>query len=148
MWNNRGNGVSVPLGAVVFLGNPEKNLFETEFNSSSKFKAQGYQIKNGGVEFHYENLGLKFKDYISSREDGKGLDRSLTAEGSKVNKRYSIATGTDIRKVKEGLFWIVDQGYYIQIDPKSSSSPVIESHSGGKQLLVSINQPLQYSLLF
>jgi len=148
MWNNRGNGVSVPLGAVVFLGNPENNLFETEFQSSSKFKAQGYQIKNGGVEFHYENLGLKFKDFISDRDDGKGLDRFLTAEGSTAHKRYSIATGTDIRKVKEGLFWIVDQGYYIQIDPKSPSSPVIESGSDGQQLMVSINQPLRYSLLF
>jgi hypothetical protein len=148
MWHNRGNGVSVPLGAVIYINNPEKNVIEKEFQSSSKFKPQGYQIKNGGVEFHFENLGLKFKDFISGREDGKGLDRSLTAEGSTANKRYSIASGKDIRIVNEGLFWIVDQGYYIQIDPKSPSSPGIESSSDGQQLMVSISQPIRYSLLF
>jgi hypothetical protein len=148
MWHNRGNGVSVPQGAVIFLGNPDKILFDTEFQSSIKFKPLGYQIKNEGVEFHYENLGLKFKDLISGREDGKGIDRTLTAEGSTANKRFSIAQGNEIRKINEGLFWIVDQGYYIQIDPKSPSNPNIESSSDGKLLLVSISQPLQYSLLF
>lgn len=148
MWHNRGNGVSKPLGAVIFIKNPDKILFDTIFQSSSKFKPQGYQIKNGGVEFHYENFGLKFKDFISGREDGKGIDRTLTAEGSTANKKFSIAEGNEIRKINEGLFWIVDQGYYIQIDPKSPSNPNIESSSDGKQLLVSISQPLQYSLLF
>lgn len=148
MWNNRGNGVSKPLGAVIYVKNPEKNLIEKEFQSSSKFKPQGYRIKDGGVEFQFENLGLKFRDFISGRQDGKGIDRKLTAEGSTANKLFSIAESKEIKKVKEGLFLIVDQGYYIQIDPKSPSNPIIESHSESQQLLVSINQPLQYAILF
>ena len=148
MWNNRGNGVSKPLGAVIYVKNPEKNLIEKEFQSSSKFKPQGYRIKDGGVEFQFENLGLKFRDFISGRQDGKGFDRKLTAEGSTANKLFSIAESKEIKKVKEGLFLIVDEGYYIQIDPKSPSNPIIESHSESQQLLVSINQPLQYAILF
>jgi hypothetical protein len=103
MWNNRGNGVSKPLGAVIYVKNPEKNLIEKEFQSSSKFKPQGYRIKDGGIEFQFENLGLKFRDFISARQDGKGLDRKLTTEGSTANKLFSIAESSEIKKVKEGL---------------------------------------------
>jgi hypothetical protein len=91
---------------------------------------------------------LKFRDFISGRQDGKGIDRKLTAEGSTANKRFSIAESREIKKVKEGLYFIVDQGYYIQIDPKSLSNPIIENHSESQQLLVSINEPLQYTILF
>jgi len=149
MWNNRGNGVSKPMGAVVFLGNPEKNLHDTEFTAmSEKFKANGYQLKNGGVEYQYQNIGVKFKDFIVCRADGKGLDRTLTSEGITANKRYSIASGSEIKMIKDGLYWIVDKGYYIQMDPKSPSKPSIESSADGQNLMVSISLPLQYSLLF
>ncbi|SMD45965.1 protein of unknown function [Aquiflexum balticum DSM 16537] len=149
MWDNRGNGVSKPIGAVVFLGNPEKNLHDTEFTAmSEKFKAKGYQLKNGGVEFHYENIGVDFKDFIIGRADGKGLDRTLSTEGITANKRYSIASGEEIKMIRDGLYWVVDKGYYIQMDPKSASKPTIESGADGKNLMVSISLPLQYSLLF
>lgn len=149
MWNNRGNGVSKPMGAVVFLGNPEKNLHDTEFTAmSEKFKANGYQLKNGGVEYQYQNIGVKFKDFIICRADGKGLDRTLTSEGITANKRYSIASGSEIKMIKDGLYWVVDKGYYIQMDPKSPSKPSIESSADGQNLMVSISLPLQYSLLF
>jgi hypothetical protein len=149
MWNNRGNGVSNPLGAVVFLGNPEKNLHDTEFTAmSEKFKAKGYQLKNGGVEFHYENIGVDFKDFIIGRADGKGVDRTLSTEGITANKRYSIASGEEIKMIRDGLYWVVDKGYYIQMDPKSASKPSIESGADGQNLIVSISLPLQYSLLF
>ncbi|WP_373522420.1 DUF1080 domain-containing protein, partial [Aquiflexum sp.] len=149
MWNNRGNGVSKPMGAVVFLGNPEKNLHDTEFTAmSEKFKANGYQLKNGGVEYQYQNIGVKFKDFIIARTDGKGLDRTLTTEGITANKRYSIASGGEIRMIQDGLYWVVDKGYYIQMDPKSPSKPAIESGSDGINLMVSISLPLHYSLLF
>lgn len=149
MWNDRGNGVSRPIGAVVFLGNPEKNLHDTEFTAmSEKFKANGYQLKNGGVEYQYQNIGVKFKDFIICRTDGKGLDRTLTSDGITANKRYSIASGAEIKMIKDGLYWIVDKGYYIQMDPKSASKPTIESGADGQNLMVSISLPLQYSLLF
>lgn len=148
MWNNRGNGVSKPLGAVIYVKNPEKNLIEKEFQTSAEFKPKGYRITDGGIEFHFENRGLKFRDFITARQDGKGIDRKLTADGSTANKQFGIAEGKEIKKVKEGLFLIVDQGYYIQIDPKSPSNPVIENHSENQQLLVSINQPLLYTILF
>lgn len=149
MWNNRGNGVSKPIGAVVFLGNPEKNLHDTEFTAmSEKFKAKGYQLNSGGVEFHYENIGVDFKDFIIGRADGKGLDRTLTTAGITANKRYSIASGKEIKLIRDGLYWVVDKGYYIQMDPKSPSKPSIESGVDGQNLMVSISLPLQYSLLF
>lgn len=149
MWNNRGNGVSKPMGAVVFLGNPEKNLHDTEFTAmSEKFKANGYQLKNGGVEYQYQNIGVKFKDFIIARADGKGLDRILTSEGVTANKRYSIASGGEIKMIQDGLYWVIDKGYYIQMDPKSPSKPAIENGTEGQNLMVSISLPLQYSLLF
>lgn len=149
MWNDRGNGVSRPMGAVVFMGNPDKNLHDTEFTAmSEKFKANGYQLKNGGVEYQYQNIGVKFQDFIIARADEKGLDRSITTEGITANKRYSIASGAEIKMIRDGLYWIVDKGYYIQMDPKSSSKPTIESGADGQNLMVSISLPLQYSLLF
>jgi hypothetical protein len=149
MWNDRGNGASVPLGAVVFIGNPEKNLFGIEFQSNNQnFDTQGYQTKNGGVEFLYDLQGIAFKDFIISRADGKGLDRTLSASGGTANKQYAIAEGAEIKLVKEGLYWVADKGFYIQVDPKSANKPVIQSNGGSQQLLVSLNSQIQYSILF
>ena len=149
MWNDRGNGVAQPMGAVVFLGNPEKNIQGIEFQSNNQnFDPQGYQSKNGGVEFQYELQGIVFKDFIISRADGKGLDRTLTATGGTANKQYSIAEGSEIMMIKDGLYWVVDKGFYVQVDPKSASKPVIQKNGTSQQLLVPINSQVQYSLLF
>jgi hypothetical protein len=149
MWNDRGNGASIPLGAVVFLGNPDKNLFGIEFQSNiQNFDSQGYQTKNGGVEFLYEMQGISFSDFITSRADGKGLDRTLTATGGTANKQYAIAEGKEIKLIKDGLYWVADKGFYIQVDPKSANKPVIQSGEGSQQLLVSLNSQIQYAILF
>lgn len=149
MWNDRGNGASVPLGAVVFLGNPEKNLQGIEFQSNKQnFDPQGYQSKNGGVEFSYELQGINFKDFIISRADGKGLDRTLSATGGTANKQYAIAEGAAIKLIKDGLYWVADKGFYIQVDPKSANKPVIQSSGDKQQLLVSLNSQIQYAILF
>jgi hypothetical protein len=149
MWNDRGNGVSIPLGAVVFLGNPDKNLQGIEFQSNNQnFDSQGYQTKNGGVEFSYDLQGIRFKDFIISRADGKGLDRTMTATGGTANKQYAIAQGAEIKLIKDGLYWVADKGFYIQVDPKSANKPVVQSSGGSQQLLVSLNSQIQYAILF
>jgi hypothetical protein len=149
MWNDRGNGASVPLGTVVFLGNPEKNLQGIEFQSNKQnFDSQGYQIKNGGVEFSYDLQGINFKDFIISRADGKGLDRTLSASGGTANKQYAIAEGATIKLIKDGLYWVEDKGFYIQVDPKSANKPVVQSSGDKQQLLVSLNSQIQYAILF
>jgi hypothetical protein len=149
MWNDRGNGVSVPLGAVVFLGNPEKNLQGIEFQSNNQnFDPQGYQTKNGGVEYQYEIQGITMKDFIASRADGKGIDRTLSASGGTANKQYAIAEGADIKQIKDGLYWVADKGFYIQVDSKSANKPVIQSSGEKQQLLVSLNSQIQYAILF
>jgi hypothetical protein len=149
MWNDRGNGASVPLGAVVFLGNPDKNLQGIEFQSNKQnFDPQGYQSKHGGLEFSYELQGINFKDFIISRVDGKGLDRTLSATGGTANKQYAIAEGAAIKLIKDGLYWIEDKGFYIQVDPKSTNKPVVQSSGDKQQLLVSLNSQIQYAILF
>lgn len=149
MWNDRGNGASVPLGAVIFIGNPEKNLYGIEFQSSNQnFDSKGYQTKNGGVEFSYDMQGIAFSDFIISRTDGKGLDRTLTAAGGTANKQYAIAEGAEIKLIKDGLYWVADKGFYIQVDPKSANKPVVQSSGDRQQLLVSLNSLIQYSILF
>lgn len=149
MWNDRGNGASVPLGAVVFLGNPEKNLQGIEFQSNKQnFDSQGYQTKNGGVEFSYDLQGINFKDFIISRADGKGLDRTLSSTGGTANKQYAIAEGAELKLIKDGLYWVADKGFYIQVDPKSANKSVIQSSGDKQQLLVSLNSQIQYAILF
>ncbi|MCL6260935.1 DUF1080 domain-containing protein [Aquiflexum sp. TKW24L] len=149
MWNDRGNGASVPLGAVVFIGNPDKNIQGIEFQSNNQnFDSQGYQTKNGGVEFSYDLQGISFKDFIISRADGKGLDRTLSPTGGTANKQYAIAEGAEIKLIKDGLYWVADKGFYIQVDPKSANKPVVQSSGGKQQLLVSINSQIQYAILF
>jgi hypothetical protein len=149
MWNDRGNGVSIPLGAVVFLGNPDKNIQGIEFQSNKQnFDSKGYQTKNGGVEFYFELQGIEFRDFIISRADGKGLDRTLTATGGTANKQYAIAEGAEIKLIKDGLYWVADKGFYIQVNPKSANKPVIQSSGDKQQLLVPINSQIQYAILF
>jgi hypothetical protein len=100
------------------------------------------------VEFLYDLQGIAFKDFIISRADGKGLDRTLSATGGTANKQYAIAEGTEIKLIKDGLYWVADKGFYIQVDPKSANKPIIQSSGEKQQLLVSLNSQIQYSILF
>jgi hypothetical protein len=150
MWNSRGNGVSRPLGSVVFLGNPESNLIQSSNNQPlmEDFKSKGYKVGNNQIEYRYGVSDILIKDVIKTREDGKGLERTITAEKPGSNVDYSLATGKEIRMISDGLYLVKDSGYYIQFDPKSSSKPRITKNPDGQQLLVSLNNPIQYSLLF
>jgi hypothetical protein len=149
MWHDRGNGVARPWGAVVFLGNPEQVLQGTEFQSSNKnFISKGYSLKDNGMEFHYESQGISFKDYISSRTDGKGLDRRIETLGPTSGRLYTIADGKEIVLIRDGLYWIADRGYYVQLDAKSTAKPNLQQSGDRQLLLVNISQPLSYSIFF
>jgi hypothetical protein len=149
MWHDRGNGVSRPWGAVVFLGNPDQLLQGTEFQSSNRNHiSQGYELKENSIEYKYESQGITFTDIISSRQDGKGLDRRLLADGPTSGRKYTIAEAGEIKLIRDGLYLIADRGYYIQIDPKATGKPTIQQVGDLQQLTVGITQPLSYSLLF
>jgi hypothetical protein len=149
MWHDRGNGVSRPWGAVVFLGNPDQLLQGTEFQSSNKNHiSQGYELKENAVEYRYESQGVSFIDIISSRQDGKGLDRRLLADGPTSGRQYTIAEAGEIKLIRDGLYLVADRGYYIQFDPKATAKPTIQQVGDRQQLTVGITQPLSYSLLF
>jgi hypothetical protein len=49
---------------------------------SEKFKANGYQLKNGGVEYQYQNIGVKFQDFIIQGQMVKDWIGQLLQKGS------------------------------------------------------------------
>ncbi len=148
MWNSRGNGVSIPLGSVVFLGNPESSLLDSQNQHlTADYKSKGYKLNDSGIEFTYGIQNIQVKDVIAARADGKGLERTITAENPANNVDFSLATGEEIRMISDGLYLVSDKGYYIELDPKTPK-PRITSSPEGQQLLVSLDSPIHFSLLF
>ncbi|WP_057936117.1 3-keto-disaccharide hydrolase [Algoriphagus resistens] len=147
MWNSRGNGVSVPRGAVINLGTPAVNAVNSDYTASEEFRTKGYQLKNGSedIVFFYLLAGESVKDEINVLDSGKGLHRSVSgiADGY-----YRIAAGTEIQKIKKGLYLLPETGLYLEYDEATYGAPVTHATAGGEGIFLPAKGNIVYNLLF
>lgn len=155
MWNNRGNGVSVPRGAVLPLtANPQLLQQQSDGNLSAKFSDNVYRYKSYRVDsdnrptFHYVAYGLKVSDQITPQNDRKGMRRKLTFSGQPKNQLvYCLAAAEKVERIEKGLYIIGDAQYYIQSDHALN----IKAMADNQQALVfpvSGTSDLQYQIIW
>lgn len=145
MWNNRGNGVSLPLGTVQEL-NQGDHLFYDEniIPISMKWKPKGYQVVNhGNVIFKSINeQGSDLYDQIHILEGGKGIERTLKVSTNPEIYYIKIAQGSKLLSLGEGMFWIEDQGIFLS-STENLNPRVIEGF-----IYLPFKDSLTYRILF
>ncbi|MEB2775835.1 DUF1080 domain-containing protein [Algoriphagus sp. D3-2-R+10] len=147
MWNSRGNGVSVPRGALINLGSPEVNAVNNEYSASEEFRTKGYQLINGpeDIVFTYQLGGQSVQDEIKVLDSGKGLQRSVSGI---ANGYYRVAAGTEIQKVKKGFYLLPDTGLYLEYDEATYGAPVTHATASGEGIFLPAKGNIVYNLLF
>lgn len=155
MWSGRGDGSSVPLGAILNLGVYPELAKLDQLNEGwpiqmeeGGYRYKGYQLdQEGWPTFRYHLHGVKIQDQIKSVQVGKQIQRKLKREGSVASMYFKLAQGQNIEEQAKGLYSI-DQQYFIQV---SEETVVIFRESAGKQELLvdfSKSDELTYQLLW
>lgn len=140
MWHNRGNGVSVPMGAVLQLApTPQMMQVQADKSFSTSFVEGSYQYKayrvdeNNRPTFQYKAYGVEVNDQILPKMNRQGLQRKLQFSGYPDGKiMYCLAEGKSIEKVNKEVYAIGDAAYFI----KTSASVTIQKLPDGRQALV------------
>lgn len=141
MWNNRGNGVSRPLGNLTYLNSGSKP--DQDF-VNQKFVPKGYQIAgDGDITFLAETSSGINNDHIKLLPDGKGLTRTIKKMDSNVIQ-FPIAEGKSIKKIRENFYWLEESGLFIQLEDQAIQ-PQINSNG---QVVLPFRSDLTYTLLF
>lgn len=134
MLNGRGNGTTVPRGAVLALSN-------TPNIDSENYRSRGYDIdKDGFPIFRYESDNNKILEKVWS-EEGKIIKREIAVEGS---IDFNIQGDAKISKIGDNLYEVNNKEFFIRID--QGGEQVGFSNS---QLSARIsNSKLTYSILW
>jgi hypothetical protein len=146
MWNDRGNGVSRPLGAVIDLSINTPLFHQSDLSPVSKeWQAKGYQILgDGSVSFSSKSAdGMELKDQIQVKADGKGIDRTLALSGNSTPMMIRVAPGQILTPISDNLYWIEDSGLFLQVKASGQKPQVV-----AEGIYLPITSTLSYSLLF
>jgi hypothetical protein len=156
MWDDRGDGSSRPLGALLPLYDaapimPRAALFDTassKFDPIPDFRPQGYDLDEAGRPvFRYQRFGMEVSDQLRV-EEGKYLTRTLSIGKGSGSGDYvcRIAIGNTIVRVDETLYAIDDKRYFIRL-PKGEKVQV--ATAGGLAVLyVAVKEKVEYSVLW
>ena len=153
MWNDRGNGMSIPLGSVVELANqpvlaalatPE-TPWPATYREADGYRFRGYDIDEAGRPiFKYDVAGLQVQDQISPDTEAKYLNRVLTLTGNiPAQMQCRLAAGKQITKINDTLY-IIDKQYYVQV----SEAATVRSVADGQELLVAAKPKINYALIW
>ncbi len=155
MWDNRGDGSSQPIGAILALDDVQtlvaKNqLFDLKTSENDPvpgFKPLGYDLdENGNPTFRYSLDGSEVEDQIRAME-GKSLNRSMTFKNvGKTELVVRLAVGNKIEKVDGNLWVIDDKRYYIQVE--KGDKPVVETANGISVLYLPVKEKVEWMMLW
>lgn len=146
MWNDRGNGVSRPMGAVTELSQGTPLFYDAAYNPiSGEWKPKGYQILgDGALTFTSKSEdGKELKDKVQVMSDGKGLSREILLSGNSSQLLVRVAPGKVLTEVAENLYWIEDSGLYLKLNVAGQKPQV-----GADGIFLPVTSSLSYSLLF
>jgi len=152
MWNDRGNGMSIPMGSVLNLSNQptlalianDQTAWPASYGETDGFRQRGYEIDAAGrPTFKYDVAGVKVEDQIRPDADSKFLNRELRITGTiPATLKCRLATGKEIVKISDNTF-VVDKSYYIQAD-----GAAIRTIGGNQELVVPAASKINYSLMW
>ncbi|MFN4146508.1 MAG: family 16 glycoside hydrolase [Runella sp.] len=152
MWHDRGNGMSIPQGSVLDLGNApmlallatEQGTWPASYGETDGYRFKGYDLDaTGRPTFKYDLAGVKVTDQIRPDAENKYLTRQITLSGTvPPTLRCRLATGKSIVKVADNLYSI-DKSYYIQAEGAS-----VRNANGEQELLLPAAAKMSYSLMW
>lgn len=155
MWDGRGNGTSVPMGAIQYFGHPALAVVELSNQQeawpidtlNSHYKPDGYVVDSAGIPtFVYKIFDSEVRDKLSVLDDGSGINREITIENGN-NIYVRLAKSSQILEIKKGHYLIGDKEYYLQLqDPKSQV--ILRDANGEKELIAPIKDHITYSISF
>jgi hypothetical protein len=156
MWDNRGDGSSRPLGAILPLDDiqtvvTKAKLFDLTSSQNDPvqgFKPQGYDLDEMGYPtFRYSFGSIEIQDQILVSA-GKTLDRTLTFNNIEKGSEYllRLAVGKKIEKIDDNLWVVDDKRYYIQL--KNGGKAMVESSGGISVLYMPLSEKIEWSLLW
>lgn len=152
MWNDRGNGMSIPQGSVMDLQNQptlalianEQTAWPISYGETDGYRFRGYDLDAAGrPTFKYDVAGVKVEDQIQPDAENKYLMRELRLTGSiPTTLQCRLATGKEITKINDNTF-AIDKNYYIQ-----ATGATIRNIAGVQELLLPANAKINYSLMW
>lgn len=157
MWYSRGDGSSRPRGAVRSFGEPVLSVAKltskdspwASDTSGTGFRPMGYKLEaEDNPVFMYRMKEATVSDAIHALPNGEGIRRDLTITGSLKDMHVRLAGGSDIRELKDGLYTIDDNAYYLKIESTGKEKPFVRSSNGKKELLIPVSGQLKYTILF
>jgi len=146
MWNNRGNGVSLPMGMVVYVNSGDLLLLNSTYQKSdTELESKGYEILGDGeLVFTAETeTGELLRDHLKLLEDGRGIQRNLDYQGSDNSQFIQVSEGTGLMEISSGLYLLENPGLYLQIHTSG-----VTPQSGTDGIYLPVNSKISYSLLF
>lgn len=143
MWNDRGNGISRPLGVVTNLSKGEALFYDSDFQPlSTQWTPKGYQLlQPGAIEINGMRDTSTLMDRIQLLQDGKILSRELSAGGLPSGTLIKIAPGSNLKEVEKGMYWIQDAGMYLKV---STAQPLTKAG----WIFLPFQGSLRYELIF
>jgi hypothetical protein len=156
MWHERGDGSSRPVGSVIHLGKPmptvEKLSSSTiswkQDTTGTSFKTKGYRLDNNNRPvFRYEIFDALVEDAISVATNGRGFIRNISIENGTAGFYVRLAQGSKIEQLSNNLYAVDDKSYYIQLEGEDLK-PIVRDADGRKEMILPIQNKLQYSILF
>lgn len=157
MWYSRGDGSSRPRGAVQRFGDPVLSVAKLTSRDApwapdtlgSGFRPMGYRLDaEENPVFMYRLHGSTVSDAIHALSNGEGIRRDLNVTGSLKDVYVRLAEGSEIRELKDGLYAIDDNAYYLKIEAPGKEKPFVRSSNGKKELLIPVSGQLKYTILF
>ncbi len=156
MWDNRGDGSSRPLGAVLPLDDiqtvvPKAKRFDlttAQNDPVDGFKPMGYDLDEMGYPtFRYTLAGVEVEDQIRVSA-GKMLNRTINFKnlGKDNDQVIRLAVGKKIEKADDGL-WVVDDKRYFILVP-AGAKPILESSDGLSVLYLPVSGKVEWSVLW
>lgn len=156
MWDGRGNGTSVPRGAVQRFGKPALSLAKLADNQTAwpvdtagtQFRQKGYAVNSANQPtFKYLIYGTEVDDHIQSRNDGQGFNRTIrVANADGLSLR--LATASKIEETARGSYIIGDKEYYLNLDNPKANKAFIRDSDGAQELIVPVQGEVSYTILF
>ncbi|TAF00008.1 MAG: DUF1080 domain-containing protein [Runella slithyformis] len=153
MWNDRGNGMSLPFGGILDLQNQpllgllatDQTTWPTAYSEADGHRFRGYDIDaTGRPIFKYEVADVVVKDQIKPDTENKYLERELTIGGTiPAQLQCRLAIGKQIEKVNDNLY-IIDKQYYV----KTTGSATIRNIANGQELLTPAKATVSYAIIW
>lgn len=156
MWDGRGNGTSVPRGAVQRFGKPALDLAKLVDSQTAwpvdtagtQFRQKGYVLNaDNQPTFKYLIYDTEVTDFIQARNDRTGFNRTIRV-GDAEGFWLRLATASKIEEIVRGSYIIGDKEYYLNVENPRSNKAYIRESNGLDELIVPVDGEISYTILF